>query len=94
MLVMAVARPVFSVRAEGSGKACRAKVTIKNVKMAIQQAQNICYGHEDEPACRVAWDNVEEMSKAYARQREREILIKNQEELCKEDPMACREYDV
>jgi len=89
MLVMAVARPVFSVRAEGSGK-----VTIKNVKVAIQQAQNICYGHEDKQACRVAWDNVEELSSAYARQREREILIKNQEELCKEDPIACREYDV
>ena len=86
---MAVARPVFSVRAEGSGK-----VTIKNVKVAIQQAQNICYGHEDTQACRVAWDNVEELSAAYARQREREILIKNQEDLCKEDPIACREYDV
>ena len=91
---MAFARPVFSVRAEGSGKACRSKVTVKNVKMAIQQAQNICYGHENEPACRVAWDNVEELSKAYARQRERELLIKNQEDICKEDPLACREYDV
>ena len=91
---MAVARPVFSVRADGSGRACRAKVTIKNVKVAIQQAQNICYGHEDKQACRVAWDNVEEISEAYARQREREILIKNQEELCKEEPLACREYDV
>jgi len=94
MLTMAFARPVFSVRAEGSGKACRAKVTIKNVKMAIQQAQNICYGHEDTQACRVAWDHVEELSSAYARQRERELLIKNQEEICKEDPLACREYDV
>jgi len=94
MLVMALARPVFSVRAEGSGKACRAKVTIKNVKVAIQQAQNICYGHEDEPACRVAWDHVEEMSTAYARQRESELLVKNQEEICKDDPIACREYDV
>ena len=87
---MAVARPVFSIRAEGSGKACRAKVTIKNVKIAIQQAQNICYGHADEPACRVAWDHVEELSSAYARQREREILM----QICEEDPLACREYDV
>ena len=91
---MAIARPVFSVRAEGSAKACRAKITIRNVKTAIQQAQNICYLHEDEPACRVAWDHVEEMSSAYARQRERELLVKNPEEICKEDPIACREYDV
>ena len=87
---MAVARPVFSVRAEGSGKACRAKITINHVKVAIQQAQNICYGHADEPACRVAWDHVEELSSAYAHQREREIL----QQICEDDPIACREYDV
>jgi len=86
MLVMALARPVFSIRAEGSGK-----VTIKNVKVAIQHAQNICYGYENEPACRVAWDHVEEISAAYARQRDRELLAQRQ---CEEDPLACREYDV
>ena len=90
MHTVAVARPVFSVRAEGSAKACRAKVTIKNVKVAIQQAQNICYGHNDEPACRVAWDHVEEISTALARQRERELLTQT----CEDDPIACREYDV
>ena len=88
---MALARPVFSIRAEGSGKACRVKVTIKNVKVAIQHAQNICYGYENEPACRVAWDHVEEISAAYARQRDRELLAQRQ---CEEDPLACREYDV
>lgn len=95
MLAVAIARPVFSVRASGAPhKSCRTKIKIRDVKLAIQQAQNICWGHEEEPACRVAWDRVEELSSALARQREWELLIQNQLEICAEDPLSCREYDV
>lgn len=91
MLCVAAARPVFFVRAENSGhKVRRVKLRVNDVKLAIQHAQNICYGYEDTPACRVAWDRVEEISSAFARQRERELIDK----ICEEDPLACREYDV
>jgi hypothetical protein len=37
---------------------------------------------------------VEEISTALARQQERELLKKNLDEMCLEDPDACKEYDV
>lgn len=91
--VMAGPRPVFFVRAEAPRprRSCRVKIKVSDIKLAINQAQNICFGHADEPACRVAWDRVEELSSALARQRERELLDKIQ---CEEDPLACREYDL
>jgi hypothetical protein len=96
MIVLAVSRPVFQVRASAeSSRKCRTDLKPKDVKMAIQHAQNICWGHEDTAACRIAWDQVEEMSTALARQMERKLLLKNVAEvLCEEDPLACREYDV
>jgi hypothetical protein len=42
----------------------------------------------------VAWGQVEEISTALARQQERELLKKNLDEMCLEDPEACKEYDV
>ena len=70
------------------------KISPKDVKRAIQHAQNICYNFEDTPSCRVAWGQVEEISTALARQQERELLKKNLDEMCLEDPEACKEYDV
>ena len=70
------------------------KITTKDIKRAIQQAKNLCYKFEDTPACRSAWEKVEELSTALARQREREILQKNLDDICLEDPIACREYDI
>ena len=90
--VVAGARPVFFVRAQAPNprRSCRVKIKVSDIKLAINQAQNICFGYENDPACKVAWDRVEELSSALARQREREIL----EEICEEDPLACREYDL
>ena len=70
------------------------KISPKDVKRAIQHAHNICYNFEDTPSCRVAWGQVEEISTALARQQERELLKKNLDEMCLEDPEACKEYDV
>ncbi len=98
MLVLASARPVFRVNASagpGSNRKCRKDLKPKDVKMAIQHAQSICWGYEDTSACQVAWDHVEEISSALARQMERRLLRKNMiEVMCEEDPLACREYDV
>ena len=96
MVCLAVSRPHFFVAAgNGPRKALRRhRIRPKDVKVAIQYAQNVCFGYEDSSSCRVAWDRVEELSSALARQMERELLEKNQAELCEEDPSACREYDV
>jgi hypothetical protein len=93
-MLLTVSGPKFFVRAEGSGrhinKAVRSRLKPKDIKLAIQHAQLVCYGYEDTPACRVAWDRVEEISSAFARQRERELIA----ERCEEDELSCREYDV
>ena len=60
------------------------------MKLAIQYAKNVCYGGNNTPSCRVAWDRVEEISTELHRQREEE----RQDEMCIIDPIACREYDV
>lgn len=94
MVPVAVARPHFFVRASGSERKKRTRIRPKDVKIAIQYAQNVCWGHEDTSSCRVAWDRVEELSSALARQVERDLLAKNRAEICEEDPLACREYDL
>lgn len=92
MRILAVSRPVFHVRVSAQARRYRRRdLTPKDVKMAIQHAQNICFGYEDTVACRVAWDRVEEVSSALARQMERKLLSKSMYE---DDPLACREYDV
>lgn len=96
-MILAVARPQFFVRAEGSGRNSRVpkrRLKPADVKVAIQHAQLVCYNYEDTPACRVAWDQVEEVAGALARQREQELLLANILEQCEEDPLACREYDL
>ena len=72
------------------------KISVKDVKHAIHHAQNLCYNFEDTTACRVAWGQVDEISTALARQQEKELLKKkkNLDEMCLEDPDACKEYDV
>lgn len=78
--VMAVAKPQVPRATR------RTKLRPADVERSVKHAQNLCYGYEDTPACKVAWDRVEELSAELARQRE--------EAMCIEDPAACREYDV
>lgn len=68
----------------------RTKVDPRQLKYAIQYAENVCYGSKNTPACRIAWDHVEEISKAMCRQRQEG----KDDEICLIDPIACREYDV
>ena len=72
----------------------RTKIRVKDVERAIRQAQAVCYKNEQKPCCRVAWDKVEEMSSALARQREQELIERSLLQICEEDPAACKEYDV
>jgi len=47
------------------------KVKASDVKRAIQQAQNLCFNFENTPACRSAWELVEDLTHAYDAQKER-----------------------
>ncbi len=61
------------------------------LKKAIHQAMLICPNFEDTIECRLAWDLVDDLSKArFLRDNE----IKNDDEFCHDDDLACREYDI
>jgi hypothetical protein len=66
----------------------RTKVRPIDVKKAIRHAQKF---HPKAPEYKQAWDDVEELSSELARQM---IETKNGSDLCVDDPLACREYDV
>jgi hypothetical protein len=98
-LTMAVARPrIFAKKGDDPRPPKRTKLRPKDVEHAIQQAKNLCFNFEDTPACKVAWDRVEELSSEMARQREENLrvkaLVEELEEFCNNDPLQCREYDV
>jgi hypothetical protein len=98
-LTLAVARPqILAKKGADPRPAKRTKLRPEDVEQSIQQAKNLCYNYEDGPACRVAWDRVEELSSELARQREDDLrtkaLAEELEELCAIDPLECREYDV
>jgi hypothetical protein len=94
-LPLAVARPqIFAKKGSDPKPRKRVKLYPKDIRQAIQHAQLVCFGYEDTPSCRVAWDRVEELSTALARQREADLVAKTLEEMCLEDPDACKEFDV
>lgn len=89
---------IVAKKGEDPRPARRTKLQPKDVQQAIQHAQLLCYNFEDTPACRIAWDRVEELSSELARQREENLRIKalaeELAELCTDDSLTCREYDV
>jgi hypothetical protein len=92
---MALARhQIFACAPRPDKNSCKTKIKPKDVQGAVQHAQLICYNFEDTKACRLAWDAVEDLSRGLAKQRERELLRKNLEEMCLEDPDSCKFYDV
>lgn len=99
VLTLAVARPqILAKKGADPRPTRRTKLRPKDVEQAIQYAKNLCFNFEDTPACKVAWDRVEELASELARQREENLRIKalaeELEELCAVDPLECREYDV
>jgi hypothetical protein len=67
------------------------KVTRHHVKRAVDHAMLLCRNFEDTVECRLAWDEVEDLSRALARTQK--VIPKN-EEVCADDPLACREYEI
>jgi hypothetical protein len=99
VLALAVARPqILAKKGDDPRPTKRTKLRPKDVEQAINHAKNLCFNFEDTPACKVAWDRVEELSSELARQREENLRIKalaeELEQLCAADPLECREYDV
>lgn len=58
----------------------------------IFHAQQICKNYEDTVECKLAWEHVEELSKAAARKKKNPPKKKDIQ--CEVDPLACREYDI
>ena len=44
----------------------------RKVKQAIQHASHLCKNYEDTIECRLAWEHVEELSSALAKQKRQE----------------------
>lgn len=94
LYIIATARPIImSKKGDDPRPASRTKLRSKDVERAIQQASNLCFNFEDTPACKVAWDHVEELSAEYARQRD-ETHRRDRVEADERDPLETREYDV
>lgn len=97
-IALAVARPqILAKKGADPHPPKRTKLRPKDVEQAIQHARNLCFNFEDTPACKVAWDRVEELSSELARQREENLRIKalaEEMEECDADPESCRVYDV
>ena len=94
MLPVACARPVFCCSKPLPRNSVRRRLTPRDVRRAIEHAQLICYNYEDTAACRSAWDQVEELSSALAHQMEQRLVQKSLDEMCIEDPTACKEFDL
>lgn len=94
-MIVAAAQPrIFAKKGADPKPVRRTRLRPKDVEHAIQHAQLLCYGFEDTPACKIAWDRVEEMSAELARQREEADILRSMMEYCEQDPQSCREYDV
>ena len=94
MFAVARAPPVFCCSKPQPRNSVRRRLTPRDVHRAIEHAQLICYNYEDTAACRSAWDQVEELSSALARQMEQRLVQKSLDEMCIEDPASCKEFDL
>jgi len=60
------------------------------LKKAIDQAMLLCNNFEDTIECKLAWDLVEDLSKGIPPPQHPAHV---EEDICKDDELACREYD-
>jgi len=98
--MLAVARIPVVVRATARpSKPRKNKVKAKDIKSAIDQARLLCFNFEDTIECRLAWEQVEELSSAYndqwmgemkTRRRDTESAIDE----ARHRALSEREYDV
>ena len=76
----------------------RPKVTPKDIKRAVQQANNVCYESQETPQCRIMWDRVSDLTHAFARQKDLEAEKKLENAIKywieKDEEIGLREYDL
>uniref|UniRef100_A0A0D6R4M5 CP12 domain-containing protein n=1 Tax=Araucaria cunninghamii TaxID=56994 RepID=A0A0D6R4M5_ARACU len=65
------------------------------IEEKVSEAKEVCAGNESSDECKVAWDEVEEVSQAKAHFRQRAEKKDPLEEFCKENPETdeCRMYE-
>lgn len=65
--MIVAARAFVTVRASAHRpkKQARPKIKAKDIKKAIDHAKLLCFNFEDTIECRLAWEDVEELSSAY-----------------------------
>jgi hypothetical protein len=68
----------------------RSKVKKADIKRAIDHAQKLCFNFEDTPECRVAWDEVEELSAEF----DRRAQVSDPLGPLRANELANREYDL
>ena len=100
MYIMALCiRTVMPVIAKSGPKQKKNKIKTKDVQRAIEHAKLLCFNFEDTVECRVAWDEVEELSKALHRQTVREQRIQKfiddvTLDEARRNALSQREYDM
>lgn len=65
----------------------------RRLKKAIQQARNLCQNYEDAKECRIAWDLVDDLTKAERKMEER-AARKDLEEIQNWEIISHKEYEV
>lgn len=98
MLSVARARVVVRATAQPR-KPNKNKIKAKDVKRAIEQARLLCFNFEDTVECRLAWEEVEELSSTYHDQWVSELKQRKSETEAMIDEsrhraLSEREYDV
>ena len=80
---------MLTVRAMCLPPPMKKRVLRIRIKHAVKQAMLICPNFEDTIQCKLAWDLVDELSKA-----DNKPEPEKKDEMCDIDPRACKEYDV
>lgn len=98
--MLTVARTLITVRATSKPqKPKKSKVKAKDIKGAIDQAKLLCFNFEDTVECRLAWEQVEELSSAYNDQWVGELKRRKSEaeaeiDAARRSALKNREYDL
>lgn len=98
--MLTVARAIVTVRASARPqKPKKNKIKAKDIKGAIDQAKLLCFNFEDTVECRLAWEEVEELSSAYHDQWMGELLQRKSAaeadiDEARRNALRNREYDL
>jgi hypothetical protein len=67
-------RPIMCMKKGPDPVPPKRKVRVADIDRAVKRAYMICYKNENTPACSLAWDKADEVSKEFARQLEKNLV--------------------